>query len=78
MRSPANRPSRPPLFFSASATERDAHSRRPPSLSLQGAYDHMNAKDALSYLDQVRLQFPDHPDAYNEFLDMMKDLKSET
>ncbi|PNS20411.1 hypothetical protein CAC42_5861 [Sphaceloma murrayae] len=32
--------------------------------------------DALSYLDQVKIQFSDNPDVYNRFLDIMKDFKS--
>ena len=32
--------------------------------------------DALSYLDQVKVQFADQPDVYNRFLDIMKDFKS--
>ncbi|PVI03678.1 hypothetical protein DM02DRAFT_611980 [Periconia macrospinosa] len=32
--------------------------------------------DALSYLDQVKVQFSEHPDVYNRFLDIMKDFKS--
>ena len=32
--------------------------------------------DALSYLDQVKGQFSDHPDVYNKFLDIMKEFKS--
>ena len=31
--------------------------------------------DALSYLDQVKVQFAEHPDVYNRFLDIMKDFK---
>ncbi|KAF2187849.1 hypothetical protein K469DRAFT_749045 [Zopfia rhizophila CBS 207.26] len=34
--------------------------------------------DALSYLDQVKVQFAEHPDVYNRFLDIMKDFKSAT
>jgi paired amphipathic helix protein Sin3a len=34
-------------------------------------------KDALSYLDQVKVQFADQPDVYNRFLDIMKDFKSQ-
>lgn len=34
----------------------------------------LNVKDALSYLDQVKVQFADHPDVYNRFLDIMKDV----
>ncbi|KAF1989574.1 hypothetical protein K402DRAFT_390535 [Aulographum hederae CBS 113979] len=32
--------------------------------------------DALSYLDQVKVQFSDQPQVYNQFLDIMKDFKS--
>jgi histone deacetylase complex regulatory component SIN3 len=35
------------------------------------------AQDALSYLDQVKVQFVDQPDVYNRFLDIMKDFKSQ-
>jgi len=35
-------------------------------------------QDALSYLDQVKVQFADHPDVYNRFLDIMKDFKGGT
>lgn len=35
------------------------------------------AQDALSYLDQVKVQFADQPDVYNRFLDIMKDFKSQ-
>ncbi|KAL9028473.1 MAG: hypothetical protein Q9196_003163 [Gyalolechia fulgens] len=34
--------------------------------------------DALSYLDQVKVRFVDHPDVYNSFLDIMKEFKSQT
>ncbi|EOO00743.1 putative histone deacetylase complex protein [Phaeoacremonium minimum UCRPA7] len=34
--------------------------------------------DALSYLDQVKVQFSEQPDVYNRFLDIMKDFKSQT
>ncbi|KAL8842559.1 MAG: hypothetical protein Q9170_000513 [Blastenia crenularia] len=33
--------------------------------------------DALSYLDQVKIKFVEHPDVYNHFLDIMKDFKSQ-
>lgn len=38
----------------------------------------LSVKDALSYLDQVRLQFEKKPKVYNQFLDIMKDFKSST
>ncbi|CAO1622068.1 unnamed protein product [Sympodiomycopsis kandeliae] len=38
----------------------------------------LNVKDALSYLDQVKVQFAEQPDVYNRFLDIMKDFKSQS
>lgn len=34
-------------------------------------------EDALSYLDQVKLQFGSQPQVYNDFLDIMKEFKSQ-
>ena len=36
----------------------------------------LNVKDALSYLDQVKVQFSEQPDVYNRFLDIMKDVST--
>ncbi|KAJ3048832.1 Transcriptional regulatory protein sin3 [Rhizophlyctis rosea] len=41
-------------------------------------YRPLNVKDALSYLDQVKIQFSDQPEVYNRFLDIMKDFKSQS
>jgi len=38
----------------------------------------LSPQDALSYLDQVKVQFHEQPDVYNRFLDIMKDFKSQT
>lgn len=35
-------------------------------------------QDALSYLDQVKVQFAGEQNVYNQFLDIMKDFKSQT
>ncbi|KAF8982848.1 Transcriptional regulatory protein sin3 [Entomortierella lignicola] len=45
--------------------------------STGGNYRPLNVRDALSYLDQVKVQFQDQPDVYNRFLDIMKDFKSQ-
>ncbi|CAE6406710.1 unnamed protein product [Rhizoctonia solani] len=37
----------------------------------------LNVKDALSYLEMVKVKFQDKPDVYNHFLDIMKDFKSQ-
>ncbi|KAK5992487.1 Transcriptional regulatory protein SIN3 [Cladobotryum mycophilum] len=42
---------------------------------LWGVYHYFT--DALTYLDQVKVQFHDQPDVYNRFLDIMKDFKSQ-
>ncbi|KAK7404006.1 Transcriptional regulatory protein sin3 [Neonectria punicea] len=39
--------------------------------------DEFLLQDALTYLDQVKVQFHDQPDVYNRFLDIMKDFKSQ-
>ena len=38
----------------------------------------LQVEDALSYLDQVKLQFGNQPSVYNDFLDIMKEFKSQT
>lgn len=40
--------------------------------------DFLQLQDALTYLDQVKVQFHDQPDVYNRFLDIMKDFKSQS
>ena len=48
------------------------------SSSSPSSYKPLNVKDALSYLEQVKLQFTSNPGIYNQFLDIMKDFKSQT
>jgi paired amphipathic helix protein Sin3a len=47
------------------------------ALAQTTAYRPLNVKDALTYLDQVKVQFQERPDVYNKFLDIMKDFKSQ-
>uniref|UniRef100_A0A8C2CAX1 Paired amphipathic helix protein Sin3a n=1 Tax=Cyprinus carpio TaxID=7962 RepID=A0A8C2CAX1_CYPCA len=57
------------------------HSHPPtPSASTQGQqqFQRLKVEDALSYLDQVKLQFGSHPQVYNDFLDIMKEFKSQS
>ncbi|KAL5614953.1 uncharacterized protein BROUX77_000790 [Berkeleyomyces rouxiae] len=54
------------------------HSAAPPAQGpaiAQGQQPILN--DALTYLDQVKVQFHEQPDVYNRFLDIMKDFKSQ-
>ncbi|KAI7870014.1 hypothetical protein BDF14DRAFT_1950982 [Spinellus fusiger] len=41
-------------------------------------YRPLNVRDALTYLDLVKVRFSDQPDVYNRFLDIMKDFKSQS
>jgi paired amphipathic helix protein Sin3a len=38
----------------------------------------LKVEDALSYLDQVKFQFEKQPEVYNQFLDIMKEFKSQS
>ncbi|XP_034005176.1 SIN3 transcription regulator family member Aa isoform X2 [Trematomus bernacchii] len=50
-----------------------------PLASAQGQqFQRLKVEDALSYLDQVKLQFGNHPQVYNDFLDIMKEFKSQS
>uniref|UniRef100_A0A7I4Y1S9 HDAC_interact domain-containing protein n=1 Tax=Haemonchus contortus TaxID=6289 RepID=A0A7I4Y1S9_HAECO len=40
-------------------------------------HNRVKVEDALSYLDQVKTQFADQPNVYTQFLDIMKDFKSQ-
>ncbi|RCI04557.1 Transcriptional regulatory protein sin3 [Rhizopus stolonifer] len=40
-------------------------------------YRPLNVKDALTYLDQVKVKFSEQPEVYNRFLDIMKEFKSQ-
>ncbi|MCH0628478.1 hypothetical protein JNB11_00605 [Kocuria palustris] len=44
-------------------------------LATTNVYRTLNVKDALLYLDQVKIKFYSQPDVYNDFLDIMKDFK---
>ncbi|KAI6251425.1 Paired amphipathic helix protein pst1 [Erysiphe necator] len=63
------------LPFSASTAAQGHQLIGGPALSHVNQQPILN--DALSYLDQVKVQFADQPDVYNRFLDIMKDFKSQ-
>ncbi|XP_067630005.1 LOW QUALITY PROTEIN: paired amphipathic helix protein Sin3a [Eurosta solidaginis] len=48
----------------------------PPQPGQPGAPPRLKVEDALSYLDQVKFQYADQPQIYNNFLDIMKEFKS--
>lgn len=49
-----------------------------PPQSSQHQFQRLKVEDALSYLDQVKLKFNDKPQVYNDFLDIMKEFKSQS
>ncbi|CAB3223099.1 unnamed protein product [Arctia plantaginis] len=57
----------------------------PPGVGPPGAqppagaqFQRLKVEDALSYLDQVKYKFNTQPQVYNDFLDIMKEFKSQT
>jgi paired amphipathic helix protein Sin3a len=60
----------------SSSTSASAAPSPSPSVGL-GSYRPLNVKDALSYLDSVKAQFNGRPEIYNDFLDIMKDFKTQ-
>ncbi|KAF1800657.1 hypothetical protein FB192DRAFT_1327944 [Mucor lusitanicus] len=76
--SPAQHHSQP-SSQSANNTAAAAAATTSPSSSQGGGggYRPLNVRDALTYLDQVKVRFSDDPDVYNQFLDIMKDFKSQ-
>ncbi|XP_030387063.1 uncharacterized protein LOC115633731 isoform X2 [Scaptodrosophila lebanonensis] len=48
----------------------------PPQGQSGNATPRLKVEDALSYLDQVKYQYADQPQIYNNFLDIMKEFKS--
>lgn len=51
---------------------------RAGGIPARGANRRLRVEDALSYLDQVKQQFSQAPEVYSDFLDIMKDFKSQT
>ncbi|XP_065145319.1 paired amphipathic helix protein Sin3a [Paramisgurnus dabryanus] len=56
-----------------------SHTPAAPAPTLgQQQFQRLKVEDALSYLDQVKLQFGNQPQVYNDFLDIMKEFKSQS
>ncbi|XP_053742174.1 SIN3 transcription regulator family member Aa isoform X1 [Synchiropus splendidus] len=54
------------------------HTATPQATPGQQQYPRLKVEDALSYLDLVKLQFGNQPQVYNDFLDIMKEFKSQS
>ncbi|GIY36696.1 hypothetical protein CEXT_216131 [Caerostris extrusa] len=57
------------------------HPLQPANSQVQGhqmQFQRLKVEDALSYLDQVKYKFGNQPQVYNDFLDIMKEFKSQS
>lgn len=50
----------------------------PPTPPSSGQFQRLKVEDALVYLDNVKSKFGDQPQVYNDFLDIMKEFKSQS
>ncbi|XP_068579276.1 uncharacterized protein [Cebidichthys violaceus] len=50
----------------------------PEAFAQAQQFKRLKVEDALSYLDQVKLRFGNQPQVYNDFLDIMKEFKSQS
>ncbi|CAG9530857.1 unnamed protein product [Cercopithifilaria johnstoni] len=57
--------------------QQNQRSETPREGTMRGNIRRLRVEDALCYLDQVKQQFADAPDVYVNFLDVMKDFKSQ-
>ncbi|KAB5525945.1 hypothetical protein PHYPO_G00146050 [Pangasianodon hypophthalmus] len=70
-----------PVVQPTGAAVGQGHSHAPPASAPtpgQQQFQRLKVEDALSYLDQVKLQFGNQPQVYNDFLDIMKEFKSQS
>ena len=70
---PQGLPPQQPLGFNNAATPQQL----PTGIGALSQGQQPILNDALSYLDQVKVRFVHQPDVYNQFLDIMKDFKSQ-
>ncbi|XP_074602037.1 SIN3 transcription regulator family member A [Brevipalpus obovatus] len=54
------------------------HSPSSSPANQQGQFQRLKVEDALSYLDKVKFKFNNQPQVYNDFLDIMKEFKSQS
>lgn len=73
-----HQPAKPPASASVADQSSTSQGNNTAQQIASAAYRPLNVKDALSYLDQVKIQFQTQPDVYNHFLDIMKDFKAQT
>lgn len=62
----------------ATATSGVQHVQGGPQPTGQAQFQRLKVEDALGYLDQVKYKFGNQPQVYNDFLDIMKEFKSQS
>ncbi|KAG7315186.1 hypothetical protein KOW79_021274 [Hemibagrus wyckioides] len=70
-----------PVVQPTGAAMGQVHSHAPPAFAPtpgQQQFQRLTVEHALSFLDQVKLQFRNQPQVYNDFLDIMKEFKSQS
>ncbi|GFT09089.1 paired amphipathic helix protein Sin3a [Trichonephila clavipes] len=66
------------LSIQAHQNTQSVHSMQSNSQGNQMQFQRLKVEDALSYLDQVKYKFGNQPQVYNDFLDIMKEFKSQS
>ncbi|XP_026742376.1 paired amphipathic helix protein Sin3a-like [Trichoplusia ni] len=75
---PLGRASPAPLAGPLPGPAPPAPAAPPAAQQAAGQFQRLKVEDALSYLDQVKFKFNTQPQVYNDFLDIMKEFKSQT
>ena len=65
------------MIFQGSSSGGGLGSSGSSASAASSQFQRLKVEDALSYLDQVKLQFGNQPQVYNDFLDIMKEFKSQ-
>ncbi|KAH9420995.1 Paired amphipathic helix protein Sin3a [Dermatophagoides pteronyssinus] len=66
------------INLSTSSVQQQPSAPTPSQSAPQQQFQRLKVEDALSYLDQVKFKFNDRPQVYNDFLDIMKEFKSQS
>ncbi|KAI1292628.1 Paired amphipathic helix protein Sin3a [Halotydeus destructor] len=69
---------RPSQVANASTVSNGGLTNSALSAGSQQQFQRLKVEDALSYLDQVKFRFNNQPQVYNDFLDIMKEFKSQS
>jgi paired amphipathic helix protein Sin3a len=74
---PAAAPVPPTTTTPSNPSSSASQATQPATAGTGNTFYRLKVEDALSYLDQVKFQFEKQPEVYNQFLDIMKEFKSQ-